>query len=1064
MKFILLFTATCGAFFIPQLCHSQGLPINPTRTISFSTTEGSYMNVDVSPDGKYILFDLLGDIYCVSSSGGKAKQLTRGIALNLRPVWAPDGAMIAYISDRSGSFLLNVMDLKETYHTVLGNYKPPHESFYPPMPDWNPVWSPDGRFIAFDKKVYTLYGKELTAPFAIPNPIRFTSDGQWAYGLDSGKLYRYNVKANTFSAISATLGEFKTGAISPDGRWWCFIADSNKKLCLFAQDLHSNEIHLLISSLIQIDPRYRQEAPDPHFSFSPDSKALYIGYGGKIHRITLDKGANEVIPFLAQAKVDLGRLNKHTFPISYDSFSVKYIRFASTSPDGKRLAFSALAHIYVVDLPGGKPHQLVSQPFGQFQPAWSPDSRWIAYTTWCDTTGGFLWRAPASGGLPEQLTNIAAQYQAPNWSPDGNSIAVIKGPLRLNLGSEPNYGQLQIISLTGSSILPIADSVPLTNNVPTFSLDGHRIFYTPKYELGSDSEIQFVSKDILTQDLKTIALGADHTAFVQKSLSPDNHYFVYSADEDLYVVPVSPFSCPFVFSSSQDYSLDGIRFAAGVDPHWEDKGRILAWTYANHFYRIAPEKILAKAEKERQTISQLIPQPGQPITIGIEPDSNTTIQLKAQSSHAQGTIALRNVRIITMQGNRVIEHATLIIRNGRILDMGPMSNIQIPASAKIFDVPGTTVMPGLIDIHLHEFQVSASIYPQQTWQHLTDLAYGITTARDPAQMFDAFGYAELLHSGQMLGPRMYNVGHAIRFPDGVFNFNSLRDAKDVLQKRVSFGATEIKQYALPSRLQRQWLLQACQNAGVNMTNEGPYNPILTLAMIKDGTTGIEHNPVWGDVYNDVISLVGKSGTYITPTLQVCYGAEPAKTYFEYKYWHHPDTKWIHFVYNSAPHFSPTTVANSQILLGKPPKEDTLSPGFFRPSSIDARIRKAGGLIAVGSHGNDQGIGAHNELWALQMGGISNLQALQNATIMGAQALGIQNDVGSIEIGKIADLIVLNSNPLDDIHNTRDIRYVMQNGFLYDARNLNTIWPAFKKRPDWILHSNHQVPIQQTGTE
>lgn len=279
----------------------------------------------------------------------------------------------------------------------------------------------------------------------------------------------------------------------------------------------------------------------------------------------------------------------------------------------------------------------------------------------------------------------------------------------------------------------------------------------------------------------------------------------------------------------------------------------------------------------------------------------------------------------------------------------------------------------------------------------------------------------------------------------------------VLQKRTELGAIVVKNYLSPiPRLQRQWLAKACKDAQLNMTNEGYSFPIWQWTMLKDGCTGVEHNPEWGDVYKDVITLYAKSGTWFTPTLQVTgqgFVSHMTKEYFKYKYWHNPDEKLRRFTI-SDPMGRPLIMGGeSYETIEHAESQDSLYPSLLASSLIDARIRHAGGKVTLGCHGNAQGIGAHNELWALQLGGLTNMEALQAATIMGAEALGVQKDLGSLEVGKIADLIILNKNPLDDIHNSREIGFVMKDGILYDGDTLDEIWPEQKKCPEWKLKTN-----------
>lgn len=939
MRWFLIFISTLFAFTETTWCFSQELPIKPSRIISFKTDEGTGMNVDVSPDGKTLVFDLLGDLYTIPVAGGKATQLTKGIALNVNPALSHDGRQIAYISDGSGVPQLNIEDVSGASHKVLGGRDERLD-----ITVTCPIWSPDGNSIELNHSIYNVAdGSKLSLPDSIGWIAGSSADGECWYYVRAGKLYRYDLENRT-DIIMPVLKGLQTCISSPDGRWLVYIASVNMVTSLIVRNLLNGTERVLVV--------FTAHSRIPtHFSFSPDSKNIYISYTGKIHKIDVENGTDNIIPFTCDVQAGLGPLDYNTFRVGHDPVKVKYIRSASESPDGKRLVFSALNRVYIKDLPDGKPRILALQPLNQYQPSWSPDGKWITYVTWCDTSGGELWKVRVPGGKPIQVTKVPGEYQRPVWSPDGKTIAVVKGgpsfgidtnQRKLNaigrgvpaLGDrdDPGIGQLQLVSVDNHHVRAIADSIPLWNQL-AFSPDGSRIIYEPKMIIYDRNKAapQLISKELNGNSINILAVRSGgygevgQSWLLQRSLSPDGRYIVYSRGEDLYMLPMAKVTMP-VFIYDDDQNVPVIRFAKGVDPNWEHGGKALCWTYANQFYKIDPDKVIAAAAKAPRQKKVFGFKNDGCTTTTVSPDESILVTITEPGYYAHGTIALKNARIITMQGDQVIEKGIVLIKDGRFTAIGAANNVRIPKGVKIIDLSGKTIMPGFVDLHLH-MRVPSNVFPQQSWMYLINLAYGVTTARDPSSSYDSFGYSELLQSGQMIGPRLFSSGMAVRTGEGI-RFDNPADALGTVQKRKLLGGTFMKQYILPTRVQREWLLMAASEEGLNMTNEGGTQGWLTvLGMLKDGSSGVEHN-FDGDAYNDVITFIAKCGTYFTPTLQVT--PEPgAKAYFNYKYWHGHQEKLARFNHVHTDYATGNGAEGYDWITGKYPKIPPMQVSFMR---------------------------------------------------------------------------------------------------------------------------------------
>lgn len=1018
------------------------------KDLKLSTNEGTWMNLDISPDGKSIVFDLLGDIYIMNSNGGKAKILREGLPFEIQPRFSPDGKQISFTSDAGGGDNIWVMntDGSDAKQITKENFRLLN----------NAIWAPDGDYLIARKHFTSgrslgagelwLYHKtggsglqltkkkndqqDVNEPTISPDGkyLYYSEDvypgGFFQYNKDpNSQIYvinRYDMKTGKTTRITGGPGGAARPQISRDGKKLAFVKRIRTKSVLYIHDLETGEEWPVYDQL----NKDQQEAwaifgVYTNFNWMPNNEDIVIWSGGKINKININSLNVSDIPFEANATIKIAKAVEFDTPVAPDTFDAKVIRHATTSPDGKSIVFNALGYLYTQKLPNGKAKRLTKGTDFEFEPSFSPDGNTITYVTWNDQNLGAIYSIPSTGGTATKLTSEKGIYRNPSYSHNGKHIVYRKE------GGNNEQGRtfskkpgLYLMNSDGTN----TKFVTKEGDFPMFNADDTRIIY--------QNGGQFFGA--LTKELKSVDLnGFDERTLVKSKHgnilvpSPDSNWIAFVHLHKVYLAPMPKSGHTLDLTDKSKYvPITQLSKDAGINLHWSKDSKTLHWTLGNQYFSV-------KASEDAKLVEK-----------GIK------INLEAKTDKPSGRIALKGARLITMEGDEVIENGTIVINSNIIESIGNTSDITIPSDAKVYDVSGKTIMPGMVDAHAHIGGFRYGLTTQKHWQFYANLAYGVTTSHDPSAHSETiFALSELQKTGELVGPRLYSTGFILYGADGDFKavINNLEDARSSIRRTKAFGALSVKSYNQPRREQRQQVLQAAREEGIFVVPEGGSTFYHNITMVMDGHTGVEHNIPVAPVYKDVLELWGNSNVGYTPTLIVNYGGMNSEVY-----WYQKTNVWEN---EKLLKYTPRGIIDSRSRHRVMVPDEEYENGHILVSKTTKALSDAGVKVNLGAHGQLQGLGAHWELWSLQQGGMANHDVLKAATINGANYIGAGNDIGSLKKGKLADLIVMNKNPLEDIRNSESIIYTMINGRLYDTETMNEIGNHPKERTKFYWENN-----------
>jgi len=1023
---------------------------------NIDVTSGTWMNLDVSPDGKTLVFDLLGDIYTLPMTGGEAQPLMTDIAWQMQPRFSPDGKHIAFTSDEDGGDNLWIMNRDGTQGKAVSK-----EEFRLLN---SPAWSPDGNYL-IGRKHFTsarslgagevwLYHKTGGSGVMLtkrPNDQKdlgepaYSADGKYVYfsqDATPGKRFHYSkdsVKGiYKIKRLELATGEIDTiitgtgGAIrptpSPDGKYLAFISRDDFSSNLYLYNLTSGEETKIYENLERdLQETWAIHGVYPNIAWTPKSDSLVFWDDGKINRLNIDTKKSTVIDFHVKTTKKIQQALQFKQEIPQESFSVKMLRDVEISPNGNKVVFESMGHIYTRNIAqgkaSGKAKRLTKQnSHFELNPSFSRDGKKIVYATWEDQNQGQIRIVSSRGGKGKALLQEKGKYIEPTFSPDGKTVIYRK--ISGGFITDPAWGLnagIYAVSAKGERKAGKPKLITEQGSQAHFGASNDNI-----YVLREGEEPQFAYVSIDGKEDRTLYQGKFATEY---RVSPNGEYLAFAERFKVFVTPfVERGAVINIGPKGNNLPVEQLSVRAGQGINWHGDSTELYWSLGADLYQASVKDLFAitNVDEEKSKSAK-------------EPVTKTYLGYQEVVDKPSGLIAFVGGKVITMEGDKVINDGVVLVEGNVIKAVGSKAQVNIPSAAKVIDITGKSIIPGLIDAHAHGPQGSSEIIPQQNWKNYAGLALGVTSIHDPSNdTSEFFAASEMQKAGKIVAARLFSTGKILYGANAAgytAHVDNLDDAKFHVERLKAAGAFSVKSYNQPRRNQRQQFIQAARELEMLVVPEGGSLLQHNLSMVVDGHTTLEHSIPVAKVYDDVKQLWSQSQMAYTPTLVVAYGGIWGENY-----WYDKTDVWLHPRLSK---YVPSEFLHSKSM--RRPKAPLHHYNHISVAKVAKELQDLGIKVNAGGHGQREGLAMHWEMWMMAQGGMTPLQALRTATLSPAKTLGLDDRLGSINVGKLADLVVVDGDISQNIRVSDKVDYTMVNGRLYNAETMNEVGHYDNKR-------------------